>query len=221
MPTMKPRQYRITKPTKMILYRAVGDIIPSSNKPLWKGCGVFGEGTYHRPDYREVTSFGDNGPAYGDDARCFLIITKFEATFGRLLHLTTDNTDGLVDAGILTFRSLEAKMLGCSKIHSEKLSRKASSQGFSAVLITGAEVEGGNQVLIPAGRKPVSRKLSFSILSRTKALASQLSTLTKIKVIKTRYGYAVRDIPIRNTKQADAILTRCLNGFRNSNRLGK
>jgi hypothetical protein len=188
----------------MKLYRAVSDILVSQADPHWQGAGVFGEGTYFRPEYRGITSLTPRGSEPdGEDMRNWELIAEYEANL-KTLELRDSNTDGLHSAMLLTFDEDLAKILKVEELESADLTALAKKRGFQAVDIRGADVEGGDQVIIPKGVKPTITLKAFNILCYPKFAKGLEKLLGKPGRSKQRLA-EFRDIPAKLGPKVDKI----------------
>jgi len=192
------------------VWRAVPDILPSKNVSSWVGWGIYGQGTYFRPETRKVVSFDE-------EAVNWAVITEFEITLGKLAHLNDENTSGL-DSDIFTGKKGNPLFEGKS-IRDEVLGALVKRAKYDAVMITGKDVDGGNQVFIPKGKTFTSSKtISHTLIFKKKAHAELLASAFQESLKRGKYGWEVM-FPNSKCKTADKTLNTLLERTMNKQEL--
>lgn len=175
-------------------WRSVNDVFIKDTDPHWKGDGVLGPGTYHRPEPQ--LDYAWSWQNVGDDevnedlAREWYIITEYQIRFKKLATLDKTNTEELWSNN---FVGLENNPLFKGKIQNEDISTIAKKKRYDGVLVQGDEdeVDGGNQFLIPSGSKPPFKTIKHHIVFQDEHTAGQVASSIKTKVKKITNGYLV------------------------------
>ncbi len=187
----------VTEDSKKIrAWRAVDDIMLSDADPYYPGDGVLGPGTYLRPHISGVDkarSWRDKNTDYEGviyDAKEWYVVTEYELSFKNLAVINDENTDQLWSDD---FIGKTGNPLFKGKFSGFDLSNTAKKKGFDGVLVTGADVDGGHQVLIPLGKKPPSKTISHHLVVRSRHLADLISKkVSAYKKIKGGHLFIVK-----------------------------
>jgi len=201
-------------PETVLAWRWTDDILPSQADPHWKGDGIYGEGTYLRPTKEEPllpylkTPRAWRGaksllPSYRNDpefAAHWRLYTEYEISFKNIAHLSETNTEQLWSSDFIGTKDnpLKVGKFDCWDV--EDLLKK---KGFDGMIVLGANVDGGQQVFIPAGKKPVAKTLRYHLFLREQPLAEQIGKKIRSTPQKIRNGWYVSF----NAGQAPAVET--------------
>ena len=192
----------------MRIFRAVADITPLQNTPHYHGDGVLGEGTYFSHSLGDwplgsITSDDDQA----DNGRNFLVINEFEINTSNSLALNDQNTEGLESMMTLSFTDA-LKNVG-KKIEAYKLSSKLKKLGIEFLIVTGKDVDGGQQVFIPKGMTPKVIKKSFTLHFRSQILAKEFAKTFNQKITRSKFGhFRVMNVPASIDAKASLWLSK-------------
>jgi oligoribonuclease (3'-5' exoribonuclease)/GNAT superfamily N-acetyltransferase len=185
------------EPRTLKAWRFVRDILISQADPYYPGDGVLGQGTYLRPAEEALPTTMDwADPDYEEDdnPENWMIVTEYNLTFNRLAEINDENTQGLWDS---EFTSKGKNPLFEGEIDGWDISDLAKKKGFDGVLVTGEDVDGGNQILIPLGKKPKAQVLKHHLYFRDSNLAKKVAYKIKGRTKKILGGIVVEVLPAK------------------------
>jgi hypothetical protein len=204
-------------PQTLKAWRWVNDILPSQASPHWKGDGIYGPGTYLRPsDESPIEGYlklrspwrGSKSllPVYRDDpeyAVRWKLFTEYQISFQNLARLNDQNTEHLWSD---EFIGLEGNPLRVGEFNCEEVEALLKKGGFDGALVTGKDVDGGNQVFIPAGKKPPATVLQFHLILRDPELAARIGKKIQQALRKCGNGMLLSFSPVQ-APEVEALLS--------------
>ena len=173
------------------IWRWVNDLDPALADPYFKGNGVLGDGTYFRPEsyaplateLKRATTWVSSEYDVDDTwdlPKSWELYSEYDASFKKVAHLNNENTDRLWDDDYI---GKEGNPLKVGEFSSYDVGKLAKRKGFDAVLVTGEDVDGGNQLLVPTGSRPIIKPKSHAIKFKDKAHAKVLAEHLGVKAV--------------------------------------
>lgn len=205
-------RYEVRSAQPLTVYRATNDVYPSAVNHLYKGSGVFGNGTYFGLDY-------ETAQHYCASLEEFSIVCRYRLAPNESARITSDDFEGLREASKnkLKVKSAEAEDLATEDIGTivpaKSLSKKAIEAGVDALIIDGDtpdEVDGGPQVLVPEGQKPKIDLEHFHLYIHEDSewTLNKFRKAFKVQEMAWGYGNAIRfgPFPTSDWDRVDAML---------------
>lgn len=174
------------KPASLTLYRGTIDHPPHSIDPLYRGQGIFGEGTYFGLDFQTARSYTDAASQFG-------LVNEYAAKFKNLVSFDDEEIEGLASAGgtgQIEFQPDAMEKMGYEysehgyQISTDKLVEDAAEVGFDGIELQG-HVDGGEQLIVPTNAVPDLKLKRFWVRVNEEELNQQLAKTLKVKPEQT------------------------------------